>query len=563
MNGLWFRFVIALVLVAMLVNPAAPTNPAHAQESDYYVPDEIVVKLLYSADLAGIALDYALDPTPLSQFGARPIYRLRILDSAAPPDRAAALAADPRVVYAEPNFLGGTPEGLQQVSWAKGGDGEDYADQWAVGIMRLPEAHTVTRGAGVTVAVLDTGVDFGHPALAGRLVDGYDFVDLDADPSEEGVPGQDAVYGHGTHVAGLIALAAPEANILPVRVLDPDGHGHIWVIAEALAYAIDPDGDPNTADGAAVINLSLGTTRPTHLLAEIVAAVTCEEDDDPGEDDDCLTDPGQHGAVVVAAAGNSGSSTPEYPAAEGIAGSLAVGASTSADTLASFSNYGSWVHIAAPGEGILSSIPGGEYGVWSGTSMAAPLAAGEAALLRAADPSLTATALADQIVSKSVDIGDPVKYRIDAAAALGIPVPGELRCTGALGFVTADNLLVPQGHTCTLTGGRVKGSVKVEAGSTLHARGLNVYGGLDAKGALSINLSDSIVRGSVKVEEGRSASLAASSIYGNAEFVKNSGDLFISNNTIDGNLLCKENSRMPTGGGNNVQGNKEEQCSGL
>lgn len=94
--------------------------------------------------------------------------------------------------------------------------------------------------AGVTVAVLDTGVDPNHPAFAGRLALGFDFVDFDADPREEGVAGVHAGYGHGTHVTGLIALVAPDAKIMPVRVLDQDGVGNIWVLAEGLLYASIP-----------------------------------------------------------------------------------------------------------------------------------------------------------------------------------------------------------------------------------------------------------------------------------------------------------------------------------
>jgi subtilisin family serine protease len=335
------------------------------------------------------------------------------------------------------------------------------------------------------------------------------------------------------------------------------------VLAEALAYAINPDGDPGTADGADVINLSLGTTRRTDLLAEIVAAVTCEQDDDPGEDDDCLVGLNQHGAVVVVAAGNNSSSTPEYPAAEGVIGSLAVAASTPADTLASFSNYGSWVHVAAPGEGILSSVPGGEYAAWSGTSMATPLAAGEAALVRAANPGFSAADVVGQITSKSEGIDGPVSKRIDVAAALGIPIVGEYRCTGTVRAITADNLLVPPGHTCDLAGARIKGGVKVEDGATLNASGIYVKGSIQAKKAVAVNISDSTVDGSVEVEEGGSAHLHATQIKGDAKFVKNTNSLTITNNTINGNLHCKENELMPTGGENNVSGNKEEQCSGL
>jgi subtilisin family serine protease len=371
------------------------------------------------------------------------------------------------------------------------------------------------------------------------------------------------VYGHGTHVAGLIALVAPESRIMPVRVLDPDGVGNLWVIAEALAYAVNPDGDLNTADGADVINLSLSTDRRTDLLAEIVAAVTCEDDDDQDEDDDdCLIGPNQHGAVVVAAAGNSSSSTPEYPAAEGVVGSLAVGASTPADSLASFSNYGSWVHIAAPGEEILSSIPGGEYGVWSGTSMATPLAAGEAALVRAAEPSFTAAAVVGQMISKSADIGGQVPRRIDAAAALGIPIVGEYRCMGTSGGLTVDNLVVPEGRTCTLNGAQVRGSVKVEAGAVLVASRLNVKGSVQVKIAASVDISDSVVGSSVQVEESGPVRLNALRVSGDMQIVKNTDSLTISDNTISGNLQCKDNSQTPTGG-NNVAGKKEDQCSDL
>lgn|GEM_PF-4547002 len=294
--------------------------------------------------------------------------------------------------------------------------------------IRLPAAHTVTRGAGVTVAVLDTGVDSSHPTLAGRLVAGYDFVDLDSDPSEVGSHDQDLVYGHGTHVAGLVALAAPEAKIMPVRVLDQAGMGNIWVLAEALAFAVDPDGNPATDDGADVINLSLGTNRPTELLAEIVTTVTCannsNDDDDDDDDDNNNGCPaaGGRGAVVVAAAGNSGTDALEYPAAEGVAGSLAIAASTPTDTLVDFSTRGSWVDVAAPGENILSSVPGGELGVWSGTSMAAPLVAGEAALVRAISPDLSAAEVADHVIATAAPIAGPVSRRIDAAAAVGLPL---------------------------------------------------------------------------------------------------------------------------------------------
>ena len=563
MNRFLIRLGVSFTIMIMLLNLAGPNTLANAQESDDFLHNEVLIKLLQATDLVEIAADYNLAPTPLDQFGTRAIYRMQITDGASPPDRAAQLEADSRVDYAEPNFIGRAPEGVQRVSWPKGEESSDFQEQWAASMIRLPEAHTVTRGAGVTVAILDTGVDVTHPALMGQLVSGYDFVDSDTDPSEVGSSDQTLHYGHGTHVAGLVALVAPEASIMPLRVLDEDGVGNIWVLAEALAYAINPDGNSNTADGADVINLSLSTTQQTNLLAEIVASVTCEQDDDPGEDDDCLVGPNQHGAVVVAAAGNSSSSIPEYPAAEGVLGSLAIGASTQADTLAVFSNYGSWVDLAAPGQDILSTIPSGEYAVWSGTSMATPLAAGEAALVRAVNPNYSAADVVGQMISKSENINGPVPMRIDVAAALGIPIVGEYRCMGTTQAITADNLVVPPGETCNLLGARIKGSIKVEDNATLNASGLYVKGSIQAKKAKSVKISSSMVGGSVDVEEGQSALLSESQVGGGVKFIKNTSVLIISNNTIGGNLQCKENRLTPTGGGNIVQGNKEDQCSAL
>ncbi len=262
----WSCLGILVVLLAML----AAATPAQAEEGDGYLPGEIVVKLDAATSLRAVARQYGLDPRPVDQFGARPIYRLRILDSATPPEKAAQLATDAKgqVIFAEPNYLGQTPEGRQQSEWAIGDGDGGYAEQWAPEKIRLAEAHQVTRGGGVTVAILDTGVDATHPELAGRIVPGYDFVDMDTDPSEVGSHDLYPVYGNGTHVAGLVALAAPEARIMPVRVLDEHGVGNTWVLAEALAYAVNPDGNLNTtADAADVINMSLSTPRQTNLLA--------------------------------------------------------------------------------------------------------------------------------------------------------------------------------------------------------------------------------------------------------------------------------------------------------
>lgn len=429
-----FNFLVIPLFTLLWFNALA--SATHAQGPGEYAPGEVVVKLAPGAVIQDVAANYGLDPSPLDQFGSRPIYRMRILNPAVlPSQRAEELESDPqhRVIYAEPNYLAQPPEGIGS-TWADGGSSGGYADQWFTNTIRLPEALNATRGGGVRIAVLDTGVDRTHPALAGRLLGGFDFVDSDSDPNEVGSHSQNPLFGHGTHVAGLVALAAPDAQIIPVRVLDPNGVGNIWVLSEGLAYAVNPDGNPNTNDGAHVINLSLGTKRQTDLLAEIVAAVTCRgndndnDDDEDCEDGSCATASGclagrQGGAVVIASAGNTGDRSQIYPAAEGIAGSLAVGASTESDTLALFSTRGPWVRVLAPGERILSSVPGGRYGVWSGTSMAAPLAAGEAALVLAKNQGMSSAEVVERIVATAKTINSPVPRRIDTAAAVGLRRP--------------------------------------------------------------------------------------------------------------------------------------------
>jgi subtilisin family serine protease len=417
----WFALLLSSITLyapRFIRSQAAPRVEQSGEHG--YLPGQVVVKLALGTDLAQFARDFGLDPNPLKQFGSRPIYQLRILDGTDPEVKATQMVADlVRVVYAEPNYRFDAPEETG-IIWSVGdayafvpGGAKALNAQWAWKMTRMWEAQQVSRGAGVTVAVLDTGVDLNHPALAGHLVPGYDFVDADNDPSEAGniTVGP---YGHGTHVAGLIAAVAPDAKIMPVRVLDQTGEGNIWVLAEAIAFAADPDGDPSTPDGAQVINLSLATLRRPEMIRDIIRE-TCS---DPNE-----TRPAQQGArtsgfgagiVVVAAAGNGGSSTPEYPAAlPGIYELIPVAASDARDRLASFSTRGSWTEVMAPGDGIVSSVPHNHYALWRGTSMSAPLVAGQAALIRATYPAATGKMVVRHIEDTARSINGEVRGRVD------------------------------------------------------------------------------------------------------------------------------------------------------
>lgn len=392
-------------------------------------PGEIVARLAAPAGLADVLQTFQL--TLLQQLGPRPIFLLRAADAEA---TVAALRTDRRILYAEPNFVVFEPEGRRRAVWAIG-EKDQYRQQWAPDAINLEEALTFSTGYGVKVAVIDSGVDMQHADLAPRLLPGFDFVDNDSDPSEQGSRA-DPVFGHGTHVAGLIALTAPGATIMPLRVLDANGEGSIWSVAEALLHAVDPDGDPRTPDHAQVVNLSVGTRSPTALLRNVSRIVACRLDDDDDDDNDNDNDNDhdgddgdgsidsercawQSGSIVIAAAGNDGSASASiFPAAEDSDILLSVTASTPEGALAEFANYGSWVDVAAPGEGITSTVPGGGYGTWSGTSMAAPIAAGIAALMVQSEPGLKPQEVIKRMVERSVPLCGAGPVRVDAAGAV-------------------------------------------------------------------------------------------------------------------------------------------------
>ena len=404
---------------------------------------EVVVMLRSDVTVQEVSTRYGA--TVVDRFGQRPIYRLSFPTVVATSNALSQMQRDPTIRFAERNYESQAPEARQQLVWAVGGSEQVYGSQWVPEAIALRQAHALSTGSGVRVAVLDTGIDLTHPALAPRLAQapgggvlGYDFVDFDADPSEVGRTG-DLGFGHGTHVAGLVALTAPNATLMPVRVLDQAGRGNAWVLAEALMWAIDPDGNPATDDGARVINLSLGTVRPTRLLDIAIELATCSDDDDNDGGID-YSDPGfakdvercnqLHGAVVMAAAGNSGSATErQYPAAEAAEGQLAITASTANQTLAAFSNSGPWVQLAAPGYRVVSTVPGGGYGTWSGTSMATPIATGVAALVLARNPDWKPVDVTKRLLDRSARLCDRTTLRaLHAFGAVADFVPADPIC---------------------------------------------------------------------------------------------------------------------------------------
>lgn len=248
--------------------------------------------------------------------------------------------------------------------WSSGNDSPipENAPLWQK--IGLEQAHSMASklGAGVTVAVIDSGIDLTHPAFQGALTDSgtwKDFYGADDLPQEEGEIGVGA-YGHGTNVAGIVLQVAPAAKILPLRVLGPDGSGDVAGVAQAILYAAN--------QGAKVINLSLGSVENSSIVEDVIRQVT------------------SRGVYVVASAGNENQNSISYPAAlatkKGSLGEflLSVGSTDLSDLKSSFSNYASSLEIVGPGENVYSPYPDGRVAGWSGTSMAAPMMTGGLAL---------------------------------------------------------------------------------------------------------------------------------------------------------------------------------------
>lgn len=234
--------------------------------------------------------------------------------------------------------------------------------------IKLYEAHRISRnfGSGVTVAVIDTGIDLAHPVFQGHLAPSSqwkDFVDADATPQE--VSGG-AAYGHGTAVAGIILQVAPRATILPIRVLRFDGSGDTASVVSAISYAV--------SKGVQVINLSVGTSGYDATLFTICQFANAL------------------GVRIVASAGNDGklnavTSPAQFSFLSGTANwTFGIGSVNGSDVLSSFSNYGTGLYGVAPGEAIFSSYPSNQAVSATGTSFAAPMYSGAIALAYADMP---------------------------------------------------------------------------------------------------------------------------------------------------------------------------------
>jgi thermitase len=402
---------LRVVTVGLLVGGLVLTGAGPVEAAPEQAPVSLIVGLRTATDVVGTlerSVD-VLDSEPLTGAVAVDVPADQVTEAAA------ALRADPAVAYVEPDRIARIAT-----------NDPAFADQWGLAKAGVPTAWETTHGAGsIVVAVVDTGVQ-ALPDLAGRVLPGYDFVNKDTNPADD--------QGHGTMTAGVIAARGDNGigiagicwtcKILPVKVLGANGSGSYSDIAQGIRWSADR--------GADIINLSLGGDEDSQLLRDAVSYAAGK------------------GALVIAAAGNDGSSAPHFPAA--IPAVLAVGASTASDSRYSWSNYGSsWVDIAAPGCNPAQDRKG-VVGQFCGTSSATPFVAGVAALLASTTPAPAASTIRTALTTSA----DPIvgtwvpqsSGRIDAVAALAALTDD--KTPPATGFLSPSGNAVVRG-TVTVT----------------------------------------------------------------------------------------------------------------
>lgn len=239
-------------------------------------------------------------------------------------------------------------------------DDPGYKDSYALPLIGAPDAWSHTDGAGITIAILDTGIDLNHPDLVDNIVDGFNVLDNNNDVKDDN--------GHGTKTAGVVAAVAgnkigslgiaPKSKIMPIKIAGSDGYALFSAMAEGLMWAAD--------NGARIANLSYSGAAGSLTVQRAASYFRSK------------------GGIVVVSAGNTGTRTP-YPSHQAL---VVVSATDKSDRMASWSSYGPSVDLCAPGVSIYTTQKGGKYGKVSGTSFSAPIVAGSIALIMSKNPDL-------------------------------------------------------------------------------------------------------------------------------------------------------------------------------
>jgi len=364
------RLIALSALAALAFGPLVPA--LHAGP-----PADRMVNLLVKpkAHMTEAALHAFLSSQGAREHGSIPALDVRIVGV---PAHAAdkvllALQRNKDVEYAEPDFEAHAIATTNDPYFTQG-------HQWYLSKIEATTAWDTTKGSSnVVVAVLDTGVLASHPDISGKVLAGYNFVSNNTNTTDDN--------GHGTAVAGLtsastnngVGMAAVSwANpVMPVKVLGANGSGSYSGISNGITWAADK--------GARIINLSLGGTSSSKTLQDAVNYAW------------------KKNVILIAAAGNNGNNTPVYPAA--CTNVVAVSATNSSDGRPSWSNYGSYVDVSAPGVSVLTLSGASGYANWNGTSFSSPVASGVVALMVSANSSLSNAGIVDALLKNSDDIG--------------------------------------------------------------------------------------------------------------------------------------------------------------
>lgn len=395
------------IIIVMITSSFVPAQASQAQLLDPPA-NQVAVKLKSGASINTILTRYNV--TQIDVIPETNLYILQLPSGQTADQILPILNTDADLWYAEPNYYAeDAPDGTRvtirgtRVTIRGTGDVTPMpgggADQWAWLKVALADAQKISTGQGIIVAMLDTGMVGDHPLSQSHIAGGYDFVRMSSGFSDAGNGlddnGDGAVddfVGHGTHVSGIIVTAAPGVQIMPIRVLNSDGEGTYWEISQGIRYAVD--------NGAKVINMSLTAPRLTPSLSDALAYAA------------------SRGVIIVAAAGVEAG--PNYPAAySDPLAVIGVGASDRNDGIASFSGgLAAHTDVFAPGVDIYSSYPYNGFALGSGTSMAAPIVAAEAAMLRARHPDWSASEVIQRIIAKGDPVSGSTAKRIDLADAL-------------------------------------------------------------------------------------------------------------------------------------------------
>jgi subtilisin family serine protease len=385
---------LAAVLLLAVATPVAAsgpsdTDPAVNPTAGEVVPGEVIVKWRDSGKGPEAARAHGL--SVLSELGPPAASFAEVVSTAGRPvaEVIAELNADPAVEYAEPNYVVGLAE--DPTVAAVGVNDPKTGPQYSLDRMRVREAWALSTGTSGIVAVLDTGVDYGHADLTGRVLPGYDFVNNDAVASDDN--------GHGTWVAGIIGANPNDGigiagiswhdRILPVKIMNASGTGDTSDLTAGIVWATD--------HGASVINMSVGGFPYSQYVHDAIRYAWNAD------------------VVLVGAAGNNAVDTQFFPASYPEV--VSVSATQVDDEFSNWSNYGADVDVSAPGASVLTTncpvckpieqdISGDHgYTYISGTSFAAPNVAGVVALIRARYPTMSAAWVVDRLKSSVDDLG--------------------------------------------------------------------------------------------------------------------------------------------------------------